>query len=72
MILDVIDFKGFFLSTEDQRLSTTFQVTFSYPLLIVFPVFIIIIITIIIIVIIVVVIISTIETIRCKIWVTSN
>ena len=71
MILDVIDSKGFFLSTEDQRLSTTFQVTFSYPLLIVFPVFIIII-TIIIIVIIVVVIISTIETVRCKIWVTSN
>ena len=70
MILDVIDSKGFFLSTEDQRLSTTFQVTFSYPLLIVFPVFIIII-TIIIIVI-VVVVISTIETIRCKIWVTSN
>ena len=70
MILDVIDSKGFFLSTEDQRLSTTFQVTFSYPLLIVFPVFIIIV-TIIIIVI-VVVVISTIETIRCKIWVTSN
>ena len=37
MILDAIHIKGLLLYTENQNLSTTFKITFSFPLPRVFP-----------------------------------